>query len=90
MEKARPVRITDRGPFVDNRIIDLSYAAAKEIESVGPGVVPVRIEVISGPDPYSGFSRCRWERSRNAGTRSVERAIELELFPDSYSTSSFG
>ena len=53
--KSTTVRITDRGPFVDNRIIDLSYAAAKEIESVGPGVVPVRIEVISGPDPYSGF-----------------------------------
>ncbi len=53
--KNTTVRITDRGPFVDNRIIDLSLAAAREIESVGPGVVPVRIEVISGPDPYSGF-----------------------------------
>ena len=53
--KTTTVRITDRGPFVDNRIIDLSYAAAKEIESVGPGVVPVRIEVISGPDPFAGF-----------------------------------
>jgi len=53
--KTATVRITDRGPFVDNRIIDLSFAAAKAIESVGAGVVPVRIEVISGPDPYSGF-----------------------------------
>jgi rare lipoprotein A len=53
--KSTTVRITDRGPFVDNRIIDLSYAAAKEIESVGPGVVPVRIEVLSGPDPFAGF-----------------------------------
>lgn len=53
--KTTTVRITDRGPFVDNRIIDLSLAAAREIESVGPGVVPVRIEVISGGDPYSGF-----------------------------------
>jgi rare lipoprotein A len=53
--KSTTVRITDRGPFVDNRIIDLSKAAAQEIESIGPGVVPVRIEVISGPDPYSGF-----------------------------------
>jgi len=50
------VRITDRGPFVDNRIIDLSLAAAREIESVGPGVVPVRVEVLSpGVDPTSGF-----------------------------------
>jgi rare lipoprotein A len=54
--KTTTVRITDRGPFVDNRIIDLSYAAAKEIESVGPGVVPVRIEILSpGVDPTSGF-----------------------------------
>ena len=53
--KTTTVRITDRGPFVDNRIIDLSKAAAQEIESIGPGVVPVRIEVLSGPDPLSGF-----------------------------------
>ena len=53
--KSTTVRITDRGPFVDNRIIDLSKAAAQEIESIGPGVVPVRIEVLSGPDPFSGY-----------------------------------
>src|SRR5262249_33301774 len=53
--KSTTVRITDRGPFVDNRIIDLSLAAAREIESVGPGVVPVRLEVISGGDPYAGY-----------------------------------
>jgi rare lipoprotein A len=53
--KSAVVRITDRGPFVDNRIIDLSMAAAKAIESIGPGVVPVRIEVISGSDPFGGF-----------------------------------
>ena len=53
--KTAVVRITDRGPFVDNRIIDLSMAAAKAIESIGPGVVPVRLEVISGSDPFGGF-----------------------------------
>jgi len=54
--KSTVVRITDRGPFVDNRIIDLSFAAAREVESVGPGVVPVRVEVVSpGVDPTSGF-----------------------------------
>jgi rare lipoprotein A len=50
------VRITDRGPFVNNRIIDLSYAAAREIESIGPGVVPVHLEVLStGINPEVGF-----------------------------------
>ena len=53
--KSTVVRITDRGPFVGNRIIDLSYAAAKEIESIGPGVVPVRLEIMSAIDPNSGF-----------------------------------
>jgi rare lipoprotein A len=48
--KTTTVRITDRGPFVDNRIIDLSLAAAREIDSVGPGVVPVRLEVIGNID----------------------------------------
>jgi len=54
--KSAVVRITDRGPFVDNRIIDLSKAAAEEIESIGPGVVPVRVEVLSAKvDLASGF-----------------------------------
>jgi len=41
------VRINDRGPFVENRIIDLSYKAAKEIGLIKKGVAPVRLEVIS-------------------------------------------
>jgi rare lipoprotein A len=52
--KSTTVRITDRGPFVDNRIIDLSYAAAKQIESVGPGVVSVQLEILSAIDPNDG------------------------------------
>jgi len=54
--KSTVVRITDRGPFVDNRIIDLSMAAAREIDSIGAGVVPVRVEIVSANiDPTSGF-----------------------------------
>lgn len=37
------VRINDRGPFVEGRVIDLSYAAAKAIEMIGPGVALVRL-----------------------------------------------
>jgi rare lipoprotein A len=40
------VRINDRGPFVDGRVIDLSYRAAKEIDLVGTGVAPVRLTVL--------------------------------------------
>jgi rare lipoprotein A len=53
--KSTVVRITDRGPFVENRIIDLSLAAAREIELVGPGVAPVRVEVLGNVDPTVGF-----------------------------------
>lgn len=48
------VRINDRGPFVRNRIIDLSYSAAKALGMVGPGTAPVRLEVVSGPNPLEG------------------------------------
>lgn len=37
------VPVNDRGPFVKGRTIDLSYAAAKEIELIGPGVTDVKI-----------------------------------------------
>jgi rare lipoprotein A len=47
--KSVNVRVIDRGPFVDGRIIDLSKAAAREIELLGPGVGPVRLEVIAAP-----------------------------------------
>jgi len=53
--KSTTVRITDRGPFVENRIIDLSLAAAREIDLVGPGVAPVRVEVLGNVDPTAGF-----------------------------------
>jgi rare lipoprotein A len=47
--KTVEVRIIDRGPFVDGRIIDLSHAAARVIDMIGPGIANVRMEVISAP-----------------------------------------
>jgi rare lipoprotein A len=57
--KKTEVRITDRGPFFEGRIIDLSKAAAREIELIGPGTAPVRIEVKSyslSPRPNGRFA----------------------------------
>lgn len=45
------VRINDRGPFIEGRIIDLSYAAANRLKMVEDGVVPVRVEVLSDISP---------------------------------------
>jgi rare lipoprotein A len=41
------VRITDRGPFVEGRIIDLSLGAARELDMVGMGIAPVHLEIVS-------------------------------------------
>ncbi len=44
------VRINDRGPFVKNRVIDLSKGAAKKIDMITAGVVPVRLQILKyGP-----------------------------------------
>ena len=40
------VRITDRGPFVEGRIIDLSRAAARRLQMVDAGVVRVKLVVV--------------------------------------------
>lgn len=41
------VRINDRGPFVEGRIIDLSYAAALAMGMAGPGIARVQLEILS-------------------------------------------
>jgi rare lipoprotein A len=51
--KTVDVRIMDRGPFVGNRILDLSHAAAQAIELIGPGVAEVELSVITAPEPVS-------------------------------------
>jgi rare lipoprotein A len=53
--KQTEVRINDRGPFVADRVIDLSLSAAQAIDMVGTGTAPVRLEIISGPNPQIGF-----------------------------------
>jgi rare lipoprotein A len=44
------VRINDRGPFVGDRVIDLSLASAKELGVVGPGTAPIRLTVLATRD----------------------------------------
>ncbi len=43
------LRINDRGPFVKNRIIDLSRAGARAIHMIGPGTARVSVEVVGMP-----------------------------------------
>jgi rare lipoprotein A len=72
------LRVNDRGPFVEGRILDVSYAAARLLGAVGPGIIPVRVRVVSLPDrpaaadgPYtvqigSFTTRARAEALRDA------------------------
>lgn len=45
------VRVNDRGPFHKNRLIDLSYGAARELEVTGMGTAPVRVDVLEEDNP---------------------------------------
>lgn len=48
------VPINDRGPFVGDRIIDMSYGAARQLGMVEQGLARVRVEVLEMPRYYSG------------------------------------
>ena len=49
------VRINDRGPFVNSRIIDLSKSAATKIDMVGSGTAPVKLEVLGFDSRKLGY-----------------------------------
>ena len=51
------VRITDRGPFIAGRIIDLSQAAARQIGLIQKGTAEVRVEVLKTPAPIESGGR---------------------------------
>ena len=51
------LRITDRGPFVPDRMLDLSLASAKAIGVWRPGVARVRVEVFAAPSPLDTGGR---------------------------------
>ncbi|QSZ43089.1 septal ring lytic transglycosylase RlpA family protein [Sulfurimonas aquatica] len=68
------VRINDRGPFVETRIIDLSNTAAKKIKMVGAGTAPVRLEIL-------GFE--------TKGKRTIPTKKELKTSPQEQSTGEY-
>jgi rare lipoprotein A len=72
------VRINDRGPFVEGRIIDLSYAAASLLGIIGPGVDRVRVRLSHSPQGGVGPARF----SIQAGSFTAEssaQALRAEL-----------
>ena len=65
------VRITDRGPFEGGRIIDLSYAAARELGMAGRGLAPVTLHVVAMrvPDEVRTGSSVRWSHCQSPVSR---------------------
>lgn len=53
------VRINDRGPFVEGRIIDLSRAAAEDLGFIDDGLARVRVESLGPADPQDRAARSR-------------------------------
>jgi rare lipoprotein A len=76
--KSVVVRINDRGPFVKNRVIDLSYAAARAIDMIGTGTAPVRIEVMSDVSPPMATLRFYVQLGSFIQLQNAE-ALRLEL-----------
>jgi rare lipoprotein A len=72
------VRITDRGPFVPGRIVDLSLAAAKKIDIWHAGIGVVRLELLQNP---LSFDRAgRWAVQIGAFTeQNTARGIAARL-----------
>jgi rare lipoprotein A len=70
--QALEVRINDRGPFVDGRILDLSWGAAHLLGAVGPGVIPVRMRILALP----GL------RAEPAAARAAAFAVQIGVFAD--------
>ena len=63
------VRITDRGPFIPGRVVDLSLAAAKKVDVVRPGIAQVKVELMESPAPPG--TQGKW-------------AVQIGGFPDEH------
>jgi len=80
------VRVNDRGPFIEGRIIDLSFAAAKKVGLDIDGVAPVKIKVIgreSAPRRQAARAEekedCFWIQVGAFGEPGNARRAEAEL-----------
>jgi rare lipoprotein A len=95
------VLINDRGPFAKGRIIDLSYAAAEILGMIGPGTIPVRMEVVGGGADKIHFikdsldytlqlgSFSVFENARQLRDRVASKFSEVAIVPLNTSTSTF-
>jgi rare lipoprotein A len=82
------VRVTDRGPFVDDRVIDLSRAAAEAIGMIGPGTARVKLKLIGyGParaqeeGHEGGYAVQAGAFSRRENAEALKERMERQYHP---------
>jgi rare lipoprotein A len=71
------VRVNDRGPFHDDRILDLSFGAAQQLGIVGQGIAKVRLDLIQAPRPANAkelIARSEAKTIQLLATNSVQQA----------------
>ena len=73
------VRVNDRGPFVDNRLIDPSYAAAMRLDMIRDGTSLVEVTAISFDDPPAGTRPVNMTSARPASTPDPEDDIFVQV-----------
>jgi len=75
------VRINDRGPFIENRIIDLTPVAAKALQMYKQGITEVELEILSVPEiPESQYDRAGdtgWYRIQIGSFSNTQRVYSL-------------
>lgn len=74
------VRVNDRGPFVGDRIIDLSYTAARKLDMVGSGTAPVEIRVLE-PGERTDSSSARMADNAAAASERNPRIWRADAIP---------
>ena len=78
------LRITDRGPFVSDRIIDLSRAAAQKLDVYRRGTAMVKIDVLKSPSPI--LSGGKWSVQIGPFKEAAEAAKLKERLARRYHT----
>lgn len=74
------VKVNDRGPFVGNRLIDLSYAAAKKLAMTAAGTAPVAIVAITPGVTRLAYNTYKHKKSTIANGKKYSPYIQLGLF----------
>ena len=72
------LKVNDRGPFHDNRLIDLSWKAALELGFADVGTAPVVVEALSG-ESEARLTSAAWTASKPASISSTEATYYLQL-----------